>query len=86
MSPRISMNTNDDVIQLALQGHGVGRLLSYQVAPYIADGRIKTVPKSYEPPEIPIHLVHKEGRTVSANVRDFVDFAAERIKSNILLV
>ncbi|WP_170769020.1 MULTISPECIES: LysR substrate-binding domain-containing protein [Ruegeria] len=74
VNPRISMNTNDAVIELALQGHGIGRLLSYQVAPYIADGRLKTVMKSYEPPEVPIHLVHQEGRTVSAKVRAFVDF------------
>ncbi|NOE35605.1 LysR substrate-binding domain-containing protein [Ruegeria sp. HKCCD7318] len=85
VSPRISMNTNDAVIELALRGHGIGRLLSYQVAPYIADGRLKTVLKPYEPPEVPIHLVHQEGRTVSAKVRAFVDFAAECLKSNPLL-
>lgn len=79
------MNTNDAVIELALQGHGIGRLLSYQVAPYIADGRPKTVMKSYEPPEVPIHLVHQEGRTVSAKVRAFVDFAVERLKSDSLI-
>ncbi len=82
VSPRISMNTNDAVIELALQGHGIGRLLSYQVAPYLADGRLRTVLNSYEPPEIPIHLVHQEGRTVSAKVRAFVDFAAKRLKSD----
>lgn len=85
VNPRISMNTNDAVIELALQGHGIGRLLSYQVAPYIADGRLKTVMKSYEPPEVPIHLVHQEGRTVSAKVRAFVDFAVERLKSDPLI-
>ncbi len=85
VNPRISMNTNDAVIELALQGHGIGRLLSYQVAPYIADGRLKTVMKSYEPPEVPIHLVHQEGRTVSAKVRAFVDFAVDRLKSDRLL-
>ncbi|WP_256368028.1 MULTISPECIES: LysR substrate-binding domain-containing protein [unclassified Ruegeria] len=85
VNPRISMNTNDAVIELALQGHGIGRLLSYQVAPYIADGRLKTVMKSYEPPEVPIHLVHQGGRTVSAKVRAFVNFTAERLKSNPLL-
>ncbi|NOE24705.1 LysR family transcriptional regulator [Ruegeria sp. HKCCD6157] len=82
VNPRISMNTNDAVIELALQGHGIGRLLSYQVAPYVADGRLRTVLNSYEPPEIPIHLVHQEGRTVSAKVRAFVDFAAKRLKSD----
>lgn len=85
VSPRISMNTNDAVIELALQGHGIGRLLSYQVAPYIADGRLKTVLSSYEPPEVPVHLVHPEGRTVSAKVRAFIDFAADRLKSDPLL-
>lgn len=82
VNPRISMNTNDAVIELALQGHGIGRLLSYQVAPYVAEGRLRTVLNSYEPPEIPIHLVHQEGRTVSAKVRAFVDFAAKRLKSD----
>ncbi|WP_171169650.1 LysR family transcriptional regulator [Ruegeria sp. HKCCA0370] len=82
VNPRISMNTNDAVIELALQGHGIGRLLSYQVAPYVADGRLRTVLNSYEPPEVPIHLVHQEGRTVSAKVRAFVDFAAKRLKSD----
>lgn len=76
---------NDAVIELALKGHGIGRLLFYQVAPYIADGRLKTVLKSYEPPEVPIHLVQQEGRTVSAKGRAFVDFAAERFKSDPLL-
>ncbi|NOC92723.1 LysR family transcriptional regulator [Ruegeria sp. HKCCD6604] len=82
VNPRISMNTNDAVIELALQGHGIGRLLSYQVAPYVADGRLRTVLNSYEPPEVPIHLVHQEGRTVSAKVRAFVDFAAKRLISD----
>ncbi|WP_171205148.1 LysR family transcriptional regulator [Ruegeria sp. HKCCA0235A] len=82
VNPRISMNTNDAVIELALQGHGIGRLLSYQVAPHVADGRLRTVLNSYEPPEVPIHLVHQEGRTVSAKVRAFVDFAAKRLKSD----
>ncbi|NOE19402.1 LysR family transcriptional regulator [Ruegeria atlantica] len=82
VNPRISMNTNDAVIELALQGHGIGRLLSYQVAPYVAAGRLRTVLNSYEPPEVPIHLVHQEGRTVSAKVRAFVDFAAKRLKSD----
>lgn len=80
--PRVSMNTNDALIELALQGQGLARLLSYQVAPYLADGRLRTVLTSYEPPSAPIHLVHQEGRTVSAKVRAFVDFTVDRLRQN----
>ena len=74
------MNTNDAVIELALRGWGLSRLLSYQVAPYLADGRLVPVLKRFEPPALPVHVVHQEGRLVSAKVRAFVDFMVERLR------
>ncbi len=79
--PRLSINTNDAVIELVAGGWGISRLLSYQVAPFLADGRIQTVLSAYEMPPSPIHVVHQEGRMVSARVRAFVDFMAERLRA-----
>lgn len=80
VSARVSMNTNDAVIEMALQGQGIGRLLSYQVAPHVATGRLKPVLTAFELPPSPIHLVHQEGQMVSSKVRAFVDFAAGRLR------
>ncbi len=79
---RVIMNTNDAVIELALRGQGIAQILSYQAAPYLSDGRLITVLPEYEPEPIPINLVHNEGRMVSAKVRAFVDFAAEKLRTD----
>lgn len=80
--PRIRMNTNDAVIELAVRGWGLARLLSYQVAPYLADGRLQTVLGAFEMPPLPIHVLHQEGRMVSARVRSFVDYMVERLRAD----
>ncbi|MBE9553170.1 MAG: LysR family transcriptional regulator, partial [Proteobacteria bacterium] len=80
--PRIRMNTNDAVIELALRGWGLSRLLSYQIAPYLANGRLQTVLSAFELPPIPIHVLHQEGRMVSAKVRSFVDYMVERLRAD----
>ncbi|MBT3360843.1 MAG: LysR family transcriptional regulator [Rhodospirillales bacterium] len=80
--PRLRMNTNDAVVDLAFQGWGLSRLLSYQIAPYLADGRLQTVLDEFEMPPLPIHVVHQEGRMVSAKVRSFVDYMVERLRAD----
>ena len=80
--PRLRMNTNDAVIELAVRGWGLSRLLSYQIAPYLAEGRLQTVLSEFELPPLPIHVVHQEGRMVSAKVRSFVDYMAGRLKAD----
>lgn len=82
VSPRLQMNTNDAVIDLALSGWGLSRLLSYQVAGHVAAGKLKIVLADFEPAAIPIHVLHQEGRFVSAKVRAFVDFIVERLRSD----
>lgn len=85
IDPRVKMNTNDAVIEMALNGWGISRLLSYQVAPLFADGRLKNILQAYELPPMPIHVVHQEGRMVSAKIRAFVDFMAERLRTDVSL-
>ena len=76
------MNTNDAVIELALRGWGISRLLSYQIAPYLADRRLQDILIPFELPPMPIHVVHQEGRMVSTKVRAFVDFMVERLRAD----
>ena len=82
-APRTLLQVNDTEVAIAaaVEGRGVTRVLSYQVARELKSGRLKVVLADYEPPPIPIHLVHLEGRQANARVRAFVDFAAKRLRT-----
>lgn len=82
LSPRILVNTNDGAIEAARDGFGLTRLISYQIATELAEGRLKTVLSEYEDAPWPIHVVHREGRYGSAKVRSFVDLAVEILRTD----
>ncbi|KON79793.2 LysR family transcriptional regulator [Azoarcus sp. PA01] len=82
LQPRIIVNTNDGPLEAARGGYGLTRLLSYQVAPELASGALRTVLADYEGPDLPVHVVHGEGRNGSAKVRSFVDLAVERLRAD----
>lgn len=82
VQPRIVVNGNDGPLEAARQGYGLTRLLSYQVAPQLASGELKTVLGNYEGPDLPVHVIHREGRHGSAKVRSFVDLAVDRLRAN----
>lgn len=83
--PRLLCNTNEAAISAAEQGWGIARVLSYQVAPALAEGRLVSVLEDHAESPIPIHVVHVEGRHATAKVRAFVDLAVERLRNNTLL-
>ena len=82
IEPRLRMNANDAVAELVARGWGISRLLSYQIAPHLADGRVQTVLREFEMPPLPIHVVHQEGRMVSTKVRAFVDYMVDRLRAD----
>jgi len=85
IKPRLSVTGNDAAIAAAVQGLGITRVLSYQVAPFLASGQVQTVLSEYEPKRLPIHVLHREGRYASAKVRTFVDLIVERLRADRLL-
>ena len=80
--PSLFCNSNPAVIEATRSGWGLTRVLSYQVAPDLVDGRLQTVLEEYEEEALPVHVIHPEGRNASAKVRAFVDFAADRLRTN----
>ena len=78
---RMLVNNADVAVAAALAGHGITRVLSYQVADEVRAGRLAIVLADREPPPVPVQLVHLEGRRAAARVRAFVDFAAERLRA-----
>jgi DNA-binding transcriptional LysR family regulator len=83
--PRLFCNTNAAAISAAIGGWGLTRVLSYQIGPALADGRLIGVLTEFEEAPLPIHVVHREGRLASAKVRSFVDFAAENLRGNRMI-
>ncbi|MEW6705335.1 MAG: LysR family transcriptional regulator [Pseudomonadota bacterium] len=78
----LALNSVDVAIEAALAGHGLARVLTYQVREHLAQGRLRRVLQAYEGPPIPVQLVYPEGRKAAAKVRAFVDFAAQRLREH----
>ena len=82
ITPRLTVTTNEAAIEAVLAGWGLTRLLSYQVASHIKHSKLKTVLSEFEPPAMPIHVVHLDGRRPTAKVRAFVDLVVQRLRAN----
>lgn len=82
LSPRMTTNGNESAIAAAVSGFGLTRVLSYQVADHLRDGRLKIVLSEFEPPPLPVSLVHRDGRHASRKARAFLDLAIDRLRAN----
>lgn len=85
LRPRMTTNSNDSALVAALGGFGITRLLSYQVAEFVRDGRLKVVLAEFEPPALPVHVVHREAQHASKKARAFIDLVVERLRGNAAL-
>jgi DNA-binding transcriptional LysR family regulator len=82
IQPRLSVTTHDAAIDAAIQGLGITRVLSYQIAASLESGALSTLLDDYQPPSMPIHILHSEGRHTSSKVRTFVDMMALQLREN----
>jgi DNA-binding transcriptional LysR family regulator len=78
---QLLVNNADAAIAAAVAGRGVTRLLSYQIQPAVAAGSLVVVLARYQPPPLPVHVVHAEGRQSAARVRAFVELCVERLRA-----
>ena len=56
-------------------------MLSYQAADALAAGDLVEILSDSEDREIPVQLVHSEGRRAAAKTRAFIDFATQRLRA-----
>jgi DNA-binding transcriptional LysR family regulator len=78
---RFIANTAEVAVTAAIAGRGVARLLSYQVEREVRSGTLRIVLPEFEPPPLPVHVVHAEGRRAPVRVRAFVDYAVGRLRA-----
>lgn len=81
LRPRLCVNSVAAARRSAIEGHGVARLLSYQVADQVRAGQLQVLLEPFEPPPLPIHLVMPRDRLSLPKTRRFVDFAAPLLKA-----
>lgn len=81
LRPRLTVTNNDAAIDAALAGLGITRLMSYQVAPFLADGRLQRLLQPAETSALPIHVLHRESRHGSAKTRCFIDLLVDHLRS-----
>jgi DNA-binding transcriptional LysR family regulator len=77
VTPRFTTDSADAAIQYAEQGGGLTRVMAYQAAQSLKDGRLTIVLAKFERPPLPIHIVYPTSRLLSAKVRTFIDLAIE---------
>jgi len=78
VSGPISSTNAEFIHQLALAGHGVVLAPSFTVGVDIAEGRLTALLTDWRSRSLPIHALYPHRPLLSAKVRSFVDFLAER--------
>ena len=78
---RLSVNTAEAAIDAAIAGVGVTRVLSYQAAQAVAEGKLQVLLADCETEPLPINLVHVGQGLLPLKTRAFLDFAAPRIRA-----
>jgi DNA-binding transcriptional LysR family regulator len=81
-TPRLLINSVSGAVASAVDGRGVTRLFSYQVAEQVREGELEILLAGDERPPVPVHLISPHGRLSVPKVRAFVDFAVPRLRSH----
>src|ERR1700761_3473464 len=75
---RLCANDFDALVSAALAGAGLVRVPSWQVAHYLADGRLRIVLEAYQRPPTPLSILTLRNRLLLPKVRAFVDFLEQQ--------
>ena len=80
---RLIVNTAEAAIDAAIAGLGITRVLSYQVADAMRTGALVLALREFEPPPVPVSLVHAGQGRLALKLRAILDFAAPRLKARL---
>ena len=81
---RGSLNTNDGEIAVnwALDGHGILMRAEWDIARYLASGRLVHLLPDFQTPPADVYAVYPQRHQTAARVRVFVDYLAEAFARN----
>ena len=78
VSGPLSTNHGEIAVDWALAGHGILLRSEWDLAPYLRSGQLRRVLAPWEGATADIHAIYPQRHHLSAKVRVFLDFLAER--------
>lgn len=79
---RLWMNSLDALVLASIQGAGIVRAPTWQVAEHIESGRLQPVLEKYAPPATPVHVLFERAKLSSPKIRTFADYLVDHWPSN----
>lgn len=76
----LEFNHAAPAIEACVAGMGFGMFISYQVAPYLKQKRLKIVLEEFEPPPRPISVVYPHARLLPTRTRVFVEWIKQELR------
>ncbi|MEW6255140.1 MAG: LysR family transcriptional regulator [Pseudomonadota bacterium] len=86
IEPRFTVNSADAVVEAALGGVGLARVVSYQAAAALARGDLVPVLRRFWSAPFPVHLVHRSQRQQPLKVRAFLDYIFPRLSERLITI
>jgi DNA-binding transcriptional LysR family regulator len=80
---RLHVNTAEAAIDAAIAGVGVTRVLSYQVARAVEDGKLLIVLGEFEPDPMPVSVIHAGQGLLPLKLRSFLEYAVPRLRRSL---
>jgi DNA-binding transcriptional LysR family regulator len=83
---RLYVNSGEAAVAAAIAGVGITNVISYQAAQAVREGKLQLILTEYEPVAIPVHVLHAKKGRLPLKMRQFLEFAAPRIRKSLLEV
>lgn len=80
---RIDADDSDVLTEWALQGQGIALKPVYEVAPYLADGRLVTVLPRTPPTSVTLGVVYPSRKMLPNRAKTFVEMTTEALRAHV---
>jgi DNA-binding transcriptional LysR family regulator len=77
----LDFNHAEPAVEACLMGMGYGMFISYQVAPYLADGRLTVLLEEFEPAPRPVNIVYPHARLLPARTKVLIDWLKQALSA-----
>lgn len=80
---RVSLNTEDSALEVALGGIGIARVLQNRLQPYLDSGDLVEILSEYALPPVPVHLIYPQRGMMPLKLRAFLNYVAPRLRARL---
>ena len=79
----LTINSTAGALDTAINHFGISRILSYQAAQAIAEGKLRIVLDEYSIQRNPVSFIYPQGRHIPLKLRAFIDYATPILKQRL---